>query len=322
MIWAVTFICFFSLLSAGLALRSLILAGHLRRQEALRRRLTEVGPLEYAAQTAALKLIRDSSLSSIPLLDRILGRLPRTKDIQLLLHQAGNPCNLGALALISGTLALLGILAGSLRESGLLAIFLAGAGALAPVFWLRFLRKRRLAAFEEQFPEAVDMIARALRAGHGLGSALQMISEEMEDPLAEEFGRTFADYSYGKSLDQALGGLIRRVNLQDLKFFATAVVMQRETGGNLTEVLDNISHIIRDRFRLKRQIKALSAEGRLSGYILSLMPPVLLVILWFVSPSYLSIMFSHPLGKTLLLTGVGFQVAGMLVIKRLITLKV
>ena len=105
------------------------------------------------------------------------------------------------------------------------------------------------------------MMARALRAGHGFSSALQMASEEMEDPLAEEFARTFADYSYGKSLEEALLGMVKRIDLKDLKFFVTAVVMQRETGGNLTEVLDNISHIIRDRFRLMRQVKALSAEG-------------------------------------------------------------
>ena len=322
MIWAITGLCFLSLISVGLALRSLVLAGHIRRKEALKRRLGEVGPPQQTSEALMLSLLKDSSLSAIPLLDRILAHLPRARDIQLLLHQAGNPCNLGTLALLGGTLALMGVLGGILQGSKLMSLVLAGAGALGPLWWLKFLRKRRLAAFEEQFPEAVEMMARALRAGHGFSSALQMASEEMEDPLAEEFARTFADYSYGKSLEEALLSMVKRIDLNDLKFFVTAVVMQRETGGNLTEVLDNISHIIRGRFRLMRQVKALSAEGRLSGYILSLMPPVLLLILWFLSPGYLATMFSHPMGKPILLTGAAFQVLGMLVIKRLVTLKV
>jgi tight adherence protein B len=149
-----------------------------------------------------------------------------------------------------------------------------------------------------------------------------MVSEEMEDPVAEEFGRTFADYSYGKTLEDALEGLVKRVGLNDLKFFATAVALQRETGGNLTEILDNISHIIRERFRLLRQLKALSAEGRLSGTILTLTAPALLGILWFMSPGYIEMLFEHPMGKFMLMAGAGFQVLGVIVIKRLVKMDV
>ncbi len=222
----------------------------------------------------------------------------------------------------AGTLACLGLLGASLTSHRFLLAVLPLAGGLAPLGWLCFLRKRRLAVFDEQFPEALDLMARALRAGHGLGSALQMVAQEMENPVAEEFGRSFADYSYGKTLDEALVGMVQRVGSRDVKFFATAVVMQRETGGNLTEILDNIGHIVRQRFRLLRQVRALSAEGRLSGTILSLLAPILLLVLWFTSPGYLDIMFGHPLGELLLGLGLGFQVMGVLVVRWLVRLKV
>ncbi|MBU4573826.1 MAG: type II secretion system F family protein, partial [Desulfarculus sp.] len=265
---------------------------------------------------------RDRSYSTIPYLNRLLGHLPNISDLELLIHQAGSPCNLGTLVLMSGVLASLGFL-GGLLESGLTTglILAVGCGVL-PLMWLRFLRKRRLAAFEEQFVEAVDLMARALRAGHSFGSGLKMASQELEDPVAEELARTFEDYSFGKGLDDALRDLTRRVGLQDVKFFATAVALQREIGGNLTEILDNIGHITRARFALLRQVKALSAEGRISAYILCLMAPGLLGALWFLSPNYLGILFEHPMGKTLLMVGGCFQGLGILVIRKLINLKV
>jgi len=236
--------------------------------------------------------------------------------------QAGNPCNLGALVLMSSVLAAVGGLVGMWRDHGGLALMLAGLGAGAPLGWLRFLRKKRLHAFDEQFPDAVETMARALRAGHSFASALHMVGEESEDPVAGEFAKAVEDYSFGKSLEDALNDLVRRVGLQDVKFFVTAVVLQKETGGNLAEILDNIGSIIRDRFRLMRQVRALSAEGRLSGLILSLMPPALLVLLWIVSPGYISMLFDHPLGNTILMTGAGFQIMGMLVIRALVNIKV
>jgi len=292
----------------------------LKRREALRARLRE---LQKSQTPEALKVIwRDHSLSTIPLLDRLLKALPRVSDVQLLLLQAGNPCNLGTLVLLTSLLAALGGLVGLWRESAALALLLAGLGALTPLGWLRLLRKKRLQAFDEQFPDAVEMMARALRAGHSFASALRMVGDESEDPVAGEFTKAFDDYSFGKSLDDALNDLVRRVGLQDVKFFVTAVILQKETGGNLAEILDNIGGIIRERFRLMRQVKALSAEGRLSGVILSLMPPVLLVLLWIISPGYIAMLFDHPLGNTILLTGAGFQVLGMLVIKRLVNIQV
>ena len=196
------------------------------------------------------------------------------------------------------------------------------AGLIAPVWWVNRLKKKRMAAFDEQFSEAVDLMARALRAGHGLSSAFQMVGQEMEDPISEEFNRTFSDYTYGKSMEEALLGMLQRVDSRDVKFFATAVIMQRENRRQPHGILDNLGYIVRERFRLVRQMKALSAEGRLSGRVLSALAPVLLVLLWFTSPKYLSTMFEHPMGQPLLMAGAAFQVMGMMVIKRLTTFKI
>lgn len=322
MIWGLTALIFLAMLGAAWAVYNLLFAGQAARAAAIERRLSALAPGDAVMEQAIQSYFRDRSYSTIPYLNRLLGHLPNISDLELLIHQAGSPCNLGTLVLMTGVLASLGFL-GGLLESGLTAglLLAVGCGAL-PLMWLRFLRKRRLAAFEEQFVEAVDLMARALRAGHSFGSGLKMASQELEDPVAEELARTFEDYSFGKGLDDALRDLTVRVGLQDVKFFATAVALQREIGGNLTEILDNIGHITRARFALLRQVKALSAEGRISAYILCLMAPGLLGALWVLSPNYLGILFEHPMGKTLLMVGGCFQGLGILVIRKLINLKV
>lgn len=318
--WLATALVFLGVLCLGLAGAWWFMRGEVRRREALARRLERLGPRHLPSELRSLW--RDPSLSTIPFLDRLLNVLPRVADLQFLLLQAGSPCNLGTLVLLAGTLAALGALVGAWRGDGALGLVLAALGLLAPLGWLRQLRKKRLHAFDEQFPEAVEMMARALRAGHSFASALRMVGEECEDPMAGEFAKAFEDYTYGKSLEDSLSGLVRRVGLQDLKFFVTAVLLQKETGGNLAEILDNIGGIIRERFRLMRQVRALSAEGRLSGIILSLMPPVLLLVLWIASPGYISLLFDHPTGRVMLMAGGGFQALGMLVIRRLVKVKV
>ncbi|MFZ5585029.1 MAG: type II secretion system F family protein [Thermodesulfobacteriota bacterium] len=316
--WGPTILIFLSLTALGIGLSALVFRGQMERLGARERRLGALAPQAAATGRA---LWRDRSLSTIPLLHHLLSRLPRLSDLQLVVHQAGNPCNLGSLVLMCATLACLGLVFGAWRGNQFMALGLAVLGGLAPIMWLRFLAKKRLQAFDEQFPEAVELMARALRAGHAFSSAMSMVASESEDPVAGEFAKTFEDYTFGKDLDHALADLVRRVGLQDVKFFATAVTLQRETGGNLAEILDNIGGIIRERFRLMRQVRALSAEGRLSGVILSLMAPVLLGVLMIISPGYVALLFDHPLGQTMLMVGGGFQLLGMLVIRQLVKVK-
>ena len=316
---AIIFIC---VLLLGAAAMNLVFRAEARRRAAMARRLAEIGPQEVVARAAAITLLKEQSFSDIPMIHRLLSRLPSISSLELFLYQAGTPCNPGTLVLLCATLCLAGGVIGSLAGSFVFALIGCIGGAMAPVWWIARLKKKRMAAFEEQFSEAVDLMARALRAGHGLSSALQMVSQEMEDPISEEFSRAFSDYTYGKSMEEALLGMVHRVDCRDVKFFATAVIMQRETGGNLTEILDNLGYIVRERFRLVRQLKALSAEGRLSGRVLGALAPALLVLLWFSSPGYLITLFEHPLGKPLMMAGAAFQVMGMLVIKRLTTFRV
>lgn len=322
MIWGVTGLVFLSVFCLLGAASLFLSRGELGSRQACRRRLQCLCSGVNNDQQALQRLMRDQCLSTIPLLDRMLGKLPRVRHLRLLLHQAGDPCNLGALLLMCAVLAALGALAGGWRSGGPAAIMGALVCGLAPLMWLSRLRRRRLNAFDEQFSEAVDLVARGLRAGHSFGAALQMVGQEMDDPVAEEFARTFSDYSYGKSMEDALAGLVERVGLPDLKFFATAVILQRETGGNLTEVLDNIGHIIRERFRLLRQLKALSAEGRLSGLILTLAAPAILGVLMLISPGYIDLLFTHPTGRFMLMAAAGFQVLGIIVIRRLVKMEV
>lgn len=320
MIWVVTIIVFLCLLALSLAVQMLVFKSIWERQAASRKRLKDLESRQATIATRSLR--RDRSLSTIPLLHRLLSSLPQTSDLQLMIHQAGNPCNLGTLVLACATLGASGLAVGAWRDDAALGALLAVVGLAAPVIWLKRMRAARLKAFDEQFPEVVDLLARALRAGHSFGSALRMVGEEMENPAAAEFNKTFDDYTYGKVLEDALYDLIRRVGLQDVKFFVTAVVLQKETGGNLAEILDSIGTIIRDRFRLMRQVRALSAEGRLSGVILSLLAPGLLLMLWLTTPGYVAPLFEHPMGRTMLMTGLGFQLGGMLLIRKLINVKV
>ena len=322
MIWIVSLAAGLSLLALGLALKPLLLPGYKKRQDDLRRRMETIQPLPGVKPDAPKALLRDTSFSTIPPLDRLLKSLPIKSNIHRLLAQAGNPLNLGAFVLLTATLAGVGGIMGHLSGLPWVWFILGSAGALIPLTWIKVLRKKRLAAFAEQFPEAVDLIARSLRAGHSFSAGVRGVVEEMENPIAGEFNRIFEDYSFGKSMEDSLSGLVQRIDLPDVKFFVTAVIMQRDTGGNLTEVLDNISHIIRERFRLQRQVRALSGEGRLSGLILCLMAPTLLVVLWFTNPEYADTLFNHPFGQKMLITGAVFQVFGMIVIRKLVRLKV
>jgi|Deesub1362A_J573_1020465.scaffolds.fasta_scaffold03108_6 tight adherence protein B len=322
MIWGVSALVFLAALCLLAGVGALLLRQELARRQARRRRLAELAPSGPSQEQALQAMLRDRSLSSVPLLHRLLMRLPRVRHLRLFLHQAGNPCNLGTLVLMCAAAAAVGALAAGWQWGAPAAAAGAVVAGGLPVVWVAWLRRRRLAAFDEQFPEAVDLIARSLRAGHSLGAALQMVAEEMEDPVAEEFARTFADYAYGKGMEDALAGLVERVGLPDLKFFVTAVILQREIGGNLTEVLDNIGHIVRERFRLLRQLKALSAEGRLSGLILTLAAPAMLGVLMLTSPGYINMLFTHPMGKFMLMAGAGFQLLGIIVIRRLVKLEV
>jgi tight adherence protein B len=183
-------------------------------------------------------------------------------------------------------------------------------------------RKRRLKKFERQLPDALDLLARGLKAGHAFPTGLQQVAKEMADPLGTEFSETFREFNHGLDLNSALLNLCHRIDLRDLSFFTTAVLIQRETGGNLTEILEKISILIRERFKLRNQIGALTAEGRLSGLILLLLPPVLAGLLMVINPAYGKVLINHPTGRIMCGVALGFQLLGMWCIHKIVNIKV
>ena len=191
-----------------------------------------------------------------------------------------------------------------------------------PFFWLIFKRKRRLNKFAAQLPEALELVARALRAGHSLAAGFHLVAQEMSDPIGEEFGRVFEEQNLGIPFEEALENLTERVPNLDLKFFVTAVVLQRQTGGDLAEILDKIGHLIRERFKIWGQVQALTGEGRLSGIVLLALPPLLFITVYRMNPDYIQLLFTDELGKKMLIAGIVSQLVGALVIRKIINIRV
>lgn len=204
----------------------------------------------------------------------------------------------------------------------LLAIFVGPIFAAVPFGWLMVKRKRRLSKFGNQMPEALELLGRSLRAGHSLNAGFGLVSKEMEDPLAREFGRAFEEQNLGIPLDEAIEDMADRVPNMDLRFFATAVVLQRQTGGDLAEILDKIGHLIRERLQILGQIQALTGEGRMSGAVLLALPPVLFLVMLKLNYEYVMMLFTDEIGRYMLGFGLITQIIGALVIKKIITIKV
>lgn len=249
--------------------------------------------------------------------------IARYLNLRLMFEQADVSMPVPTFLAIAGGLAAIGLALPTVAGfSVALAPVLAGFFAILPIFWLMFKRKRRLAKFAAQLPEALELIARALRAGHSLASGFNLVAHEMSDPIGGEFRRTFEEQNLGKPLEEALEDLTKRVPNLDLKFFVTAIVLQRQTGGDLAEILDKIGYLIRERFKIWGQVQALTGEGRLSGVVLLALPPVLFVVVYRMNPDYLMLLFTDELGKKMLVAGVITQLVGALVIRKIVNIRV
>jgi tight adherence protein B len=191
-----------------------------------------------------------------------------------------------------------------------------------PVGWMFMKRKKRLAKFGKQMPEALELLGRSLRAGHSLNAGFGLVASEMEAPLATEFGRAFEEQNFGIPLDEAIEDMAKRIPNMDLRFFATAVVLQRQTGGDLAEILDKIGHLVRERLMILGQIQALTGEGRMSGAVLLALPPVLFLVMLKLNYEYVMMLFTDEIGRYMLCGALVTQLIGALVIKKIITIKV
>jgi tight adherence protein B len=271
-----------------------------------------------------LALLRDEQLSKIPALDTLLRRSARVSAIQESLLQAGMKFRAGnflVLCLICGGVAGFAALAwsGWNPAIGWVALII---GAFLPYSFVSYRRQKRFEKIEELFPEAIDTLARAVRAGHAFTTALEMISNEASEPLSSEFRQLYEEQKFGMPVRDALMNLTERVPLVDVKFFVTAVMLQRETGGNLAEILDNLSYVIRERFKIQRQVRVHTAQGRLTMALLMGMPPTVVAILLVFSPDFVRPLFYDPIGHTLLVASIALQTIGYFVIRKIIKIQV
>lgn len=253
----------------------------------------------------------------------ILEYFTRLGNVQLLLDQADTTLTPAQFFGISGVMAVVGmfipVFAG-LHPSIVLPMGLMLAAL--PLGWLLFRRRSRLKHFAKQLPDALELISRALRAGHSLASGFNLVAEEMKPPIAKEFHRIFEEQNLGVPLEEALDNVTDRVPNIDLRFFATAVILQRQTGGDLAEILDKIGYLVRERFKIWGQVQALTGEGRLSGIVLLALPPVLFLAVYRMNPDYVSPLFTDPLGRKMLAGAALMQLLGALVIKKIVNIKV
>ncbi len=293
--------------------------GEAAEQTALQRRM-KGSRGKGATLDAASLVITDQPLSRIPALDKVLRALHVvTEPARELINKAGVSMNVGTLLLACGV-AGIGVFLILLNLSGfvLLALPFGALAAAVPPFVLNVLANQRVAKFEEQFPEAIDLMSRALRAGHAFTTALSMVAEELPDPVGGEFKLAYDRQNFGMPLPDALRSLGARVPLIDAKFFVTAVLTQREVGGNLSEVLENLSTVIRERFKVKRQVRVVTAHGRMTAWVLGSMPPALAAALTFLNPDNMRVMWTHPTGIRMIAAAVVMQALGAFVISRLV----
>jgi tight adherence protein B len=299
------------------------------RARLIRERLATVDQAAERKPGEELALLRDEMLSRIPAFDSLLRRSVKVSDLQTMLEQADLGIRAGNIlilcmvsAVLVGGMALLLTLSMPARESALFTFMGIVLGGLLPYSYASYMRSRRFSKFEELFPEAIDTLTRAVRAGHAFTTALELIANELSEPIASEFRKLFEEQKFGLPVRDALLNLTERVPLVDVKFFVTAVMLQRETGGNLAEILDNLSYMIRERFKIMRQVRVYTAQGRLTMMLLMGMPPIIVVVMLTMNPDFIRPLFSDPLGHTLVVAGITLQTIGYFVIRKIIRIQV
>ena len=287
----------------------------------LKQRLSEVD--SFSETVSIGSLLRDKYLRELSPLERMIESLPIMESLAHLIEQSGNKILAYRLVLLAIGLAVAAaILAWVFTRMPLAALGAAAVGAYLPFMKIQRDRAARISRFEEQLPDAIDVMRRALMAGHPFNAAIKLVSEDMEDPIAREFELTFSDLNYGNDVRHAMLGLLGRVPSVTLMALVTSVLVQRETGGNLAEIFGQISSVIRGRFRFQRRVKTLSAEGRMSAWILALVPMVLFVAMLGINPDYMVSLVNEPTGQKLLMFAFAWGSIGVFFIRRIIRIQV
>jgi len=296
------------------------------RQESFERSklLSRLGSKTGTASAKSVQLERPKDrLSNVRAVQAMLSRATGVSGpLERLVTQSGLKITVGTLVMASILAAVAGYaLVKWFTYYTYLGLAAAPLFGMIPYLIVRYARNKRLELFEEQFPEAIALIARALRAGHAFPTGLQMVGDEIPAPVGAEFKLVYDRQSFGMPISDALKSMAERVPVLDARFFVTAVLTQRETGGNLSEVLDNLASVIRERFKVKRQVRVVTAHGRITGWILAALPPALAVILCFVSPDHMKTMVTDPLGIKMLAIGGTMQALGTIIIRKLVNIR-
>src|SRR5450830_21024 len=288
----------------------------------IEQRLRVLSASADASSQAAL--LRQRMLSNLPLMTRLLQRVPRIHQLDRMIVQADLRWTVSYFLLASLALGLGGLLVAGLllHQPPLLAAGAALMLTALPWLYVRRRRAQRMRRMEQQLPDALDLLGRSLRAGHAFGAGLQMIGQEMADPIASEFRFVHDEMNFGVSLEQALTNLSVRVPITDLRYFVVAVLIQRESGGNLTEVLAKLSQLIRQRLKLFWRIRILSAEGRLSAWVLGLMPFVLAAVMNLFNPAFMSPLWTDPIGISILRTMLMMMATGVFLLRKITRIRV
>jgi tight adherence protein B len=290
-------------------------------QRAIKERLKGARPAPTARVGSVLK--PEERLSSIGWLNGLLTQFGAvTRPMARALAQADLRLTVGALLLMCGVSGLLAFLAVNvLSRLWMLAVFVGAVFAFLPHAWVRHRATKRISVFEEQFPEAIDLISRALRAGHAFTTGLAMVAEEAPQPVGGEFRTLYDQQNFGLPMPEAMRAFADRIPLLDAKFFVTAVLTQRESGGNLAEILDNLAGVIRERFKVKRQVRVHTAHARATGWVLAALPPGLAVVLAVSSPGHFKPMLADPLGIRMIIGALVMQILGVMIIRRLVDIE-
>jgi len=287
----------------------------------IQRRLRTLSFAQYSSD--AINIEKKKTLSQVPWLNRILLNARGIQKIERILEQADTPYPIGFFILLSLLLFVTGFLVVSFFTSNTLFIMaVAVCLFMIPSFYIHSKRKKRMQKFQRQLPDALELLARALKAGHAFTGGLKVVAEEFDDPIGTEFDKALNEINFGLGLPEALKNLSSRVDCDDLKFFIVSVIIQRETGGNLSEIIENLSRLIRERFKLQGRIRVLSAEGKFSAIVLIALPFVVVFAISVINPGFIRVLIEDPIGKILILCGVTLLVMGIFVMRKMIAIRV
>ena len=290
-------------------------------ERAVRRHLSTIDDRSGARDPFA-SILKPELLSSNPWLHELLSQLPGIWGLHRLIQQAGKEWPASSMLGASLAGAFAGLLVSIWFPNGLLALVVVLVGAAAPFGCLLILRNIRFQACQTQLPDAVDLMARALRAGHAISSALEMVGREAGEPLASEFRTVYEEQSLGLPLRDAMMSLVRRLPSDDIRFLTTALLLQKETGGNLAQILDKTAAVMRSRVRMKGQVKVYTAQARVTGYVICAMPFLLFALISLVSPDYERLLFADPLGMKMVEFGLVMMLIGIFVIRKIIDIRI